>query len=304
MNKPHERTSSRMAAAAAAPEAARTARAHPRGRARGIPPPSRERTEAPAPRRADAPPPSSHPPLTGSLPPARLPAAPSATQAWYFIDKAVEGVLRDCLRDLLENPPIPLKYMGLSKLTLETLTLGGAPPTCGGVKVVNTEKEEVVVDVEAKLAGGEPNILLVAHTITGQRRADAHARTPWGPLLSPRPRRPSRPDSGPPPARRIPLQLAELQVFTTVRLGFTPLLPTFPCFGAVTISVMARARIPSSPLPALAPQRFAALRRAEPRRREAFGGPAESSSAPTVIPALRRASPSLTSPSKSWLATS
>lgn len=53
-------------------------------------------------------------------------------QAWYFIDKAVEGVLRDCLRDLLENPPIPLKYMGLKKLTLETLTLGGAPPTCGG----------------------------------------------------------------------------------------------------------------------------------------------------------------------------
>ena len=65
----------------------------------------------------------------------------------------------------------------------------------------------MVIDVEAKLAGGDPNILLVAHTITGQR---------------------------------VPLQLAELQVFTTVRLGFTPLLPTFPCFGAITIALMGR----------------------------------------------------------------
>lgn len=49
------------------------------------------------------------------------------------------------------------------------------------MKLVHTQKDEVVVDVEAKLAGGEPNILLVAHTITGQR---------WGP---------ETPAFGPPP---------------------------------------------------------------------------------------------------------
>ena len=63
----------------------------------------------------------------------RLPGdAPPPVQSWYFIDKAVEGVLRDVLREVLEKPPIPLKLIGLQRLSLETLTLGGQPPKCGG----------------------------------------------------------------------------------------------------------------------------------------------------------------------------
>lgn len=60
--------------------------------------------------------------------------------------------------DSLGNKPDPIQTL-----------LGANAVGSAGVKLVNTEKDEVVVDIEAKLAGGEPNILLVAHTITGQR---------------------------------------------------------------------------------------------------------------------------------------
>ena len=89
-------------------------------------------------------------------------------------------MLRDVLRDLLEKPPIPLAYIGLKKLTLETLTLGGQPPKCGGVKVVKTDKEEVVIDVEAKLAGArkQPPPAARSNTATPPRHRCACRRRP------------------------------------------------------------------------------------------------------------------------------
>jgi Ca2+-dependent lipid-binding protein len=100
---------------------------------------------------------------------------------------------------------VPLHLFGLRCLTLDTLSLGGLPAKLGGVKNWRTDADEVVVDVEFKLAGGDPNIVLTAHTLAGGA---------------------------------FPLQLAELQFFSVVRLSFSPLLPTFPCFGAISISFM------------------------------------------------------------------
>ena len=62
---------------------------------------------------------------------------------------------------------MPLHLFGLRCLTLDTLTLGGLPATLGGVKHVRTGVDAVVVDVEFKLAGGDPNIVLTAHTLAG-----------------------------------------------------------------------------------------------------------------------------------------
>lgn len=126
-------------------------------------------------------------------------------QAWPFIDKAVERVLRDNLAWLLERPPVNLRLFGLRGLRLDTLTLGGLPASLGGVKAWRSEADEVVVDVELRLAGDEPNLVLSAHTLAGDVAQ---------------------------------LRLSELQLFGVVRLRFAPLLPTFPCFGAIGISLM------------------------------------------------------------------
>ncbi len=114
-------------------------------------------------------------------------------------------LLRDNLSWLFERPPVPLHLFGLRCLTLDTLTLGGLPAKLGGVKNWRTHADEVIVDVEFKLAGGDPNIVLTAHTLAGGA---------------------------------VPLQLAELQFFAVIRLAFSPLTPTFPCFGALTVSFM------------------------------------------------------------------
>ena len=129
----------------------------------------------------------------------------SSAQAWPFIDKAVEGVLRDNLSWLFESPPVNLRLFGLRCVTCDTLTLGGLPAKLGGVKCWRTDSDEVVVDVEVKLAGGDPNIVLTAHTLAGGS---------------------------------FPLQLSELQFFSIVRLSFSNLIPAFPCFGAISVSLV------------------------------------------------------------------
>jgi len=100
---------------------------------------------------------------------------------------------------------VNLHLFGLKYITCDTLTLGGLPAKIGGVKCWHTTADEVVVDVEAKLAGGDPNIVLTAHTLAGGA---------------------------------VPLQLSELQFFCIVRLTFSNLIPAFPCFGAISVSLV------------------------------------------------------------------
>ena len=117
----------------------------------------------------------------------------------------MEGVLRDNLSWLFESPPVNLRLFGLRCVTCDTLTLGGLPAKLGGVKCWRTDSDEVVVDVEVKLAGGDPNIVLTAHTLAGGS---------------------------------FPVQLSELQFFSIVRLSFSNLIPSFPCFGAISVSLV------------------------------------------------------------------
>jgi hypothetical protein len=123
-------------------------------------------------------------------------------KAWPYLDLATSGIIVAALAPVLEAT----RPAFLTSLRFERFSFGSIPARVEGVKVYDVEGEDAVeIDLEV-FWKGDPDVVL------GVRAAQD--------------------------AVRVPVSLTELQASGTVRLTFGPLLPKFPCFGAISIALM------------------------------------------------------------------
>ncbi|KAI4346323.1 hypothetical protein L6164_007230 [Bauhinia variegata] len=124
---------------------------------------------------------------------------------WPFLDKAICSTIRTMTQ------PIFAEYIGkyqIKAIEFEKLSLGTLPPSVCGIKVFETNENELVVEPVIKWAGN-PNIVLALH-------------------LS---------------SLRITVQLVDLQIFAAPRVSLKPLVPAFPCFANIMVSLLEKPRI-------------------------------------------------------------
>ncbi|KAL3523471.1 hypothetical protein ACH5RR_016305 [Cinchona calisaya] len=124
---------------------------------------------------------------------------------WPFIDKAIHGTIRSIAE------PIFADYIGMCKIEsieFEKINLGTLPPIIHGLKVYETNEMELVMEPAIKWAGN-PNIIVTVK------------------LLS----------------FRILIQLVDIQIHAAPRITLRPLVPTFPCFTNMVVSLMEKPHI-------------------------------------------------------------
>ncbi|CAK7325451.1 unnamed protein product [Dovyalis caffra] len=124
---------------------------------------------------------------------------------WPYLDKAICAMIRSTTQ------PIFAEYIGkymIDAVEFEQLTLGTLPPTIHGLKVYETNEKDLVMEPAIRWAGN-PNIVLVLQ------------------LLS----------------LKVRIQLVDLQIFMAPRVALKPLVPTFPCFANIVVSLMERPHV-------------------------------------------------------------
>uniref|UniRef100_A0A803P2J1 Uncharacterized protein n=1 Tax=Cannabis sativa TaxID=3483 RepID=A0A803P2J1_CANSA len=126
-------------------------------------------------------------------------------EMWPYLNKGICGTIRRMAE------PIFKQYIGkfhIEAIEFESLSLGTLPPKLYGMKVCKTNEKELVMEPALRWAGN-PNI---SFTIK---------------LLS----------------LRLKIQLVDLQIFAAPRITLKPLVPTFPCFANVVISLMEKPHV-------------------------------------------------------------
>ncbi|CAH9120564.1 unnamed protein product [Cuscuta epithymum] len=119
---------------------------------------------------------------------------------WPYLDKAICKQVKQIAKPIIAEQ-IP-KYK-IESVEFETLTLGCLPPTFQGMKVYSTEEKELIMEVALKWAGN-PNILVAIKAF----------------------------------GLKATVQVLDLQVFACPRITLKPLVPTFPCFAKILVSLM------------------------------------------------------------------
>ncbi|KAF2295732.1 hypothetical protein GH714_033757 [Hevea brasiliensis] len=124
---------------------------------------------------------------------------------WPYLDKAICATIKSTAK------PIFAEYIGkykIEEIEFENLTLGTLPPTIHGVKVYETNEKDLVMEPAIRWAGN-PNIILVLKLMSLQ----------------------------------VKVQLVDLQIFAAPRVALKPLVPTFPCFANIVVSLMERPHV-------------------------------------------------------------
>ncbi|KAL8130617.1 hypothetical protein V2J09_019772 [Rumex salicifolius] len=119
---------------------------------------------------------------------------------WPYLDKAICATIRSTVKPMIEE------YIGkyqIQDIYFEQLTLGSLPPVLHGMKVYETNENELVMEPAIKWAGN-PNIVVVVKMLSVPIR----------------------------------IQLIDLQVFASPRVRLKPLVPTFPCFSNIVVSLI------------------------------------------------------------------
>ncbi|XP_010270400.1 PREDICTED: synaptotagmin-3-like [Nelumbo nucifera] len=124
---------------------------------------------------------------------------------WPYLNKAICRTIR-CMA-----APIFAEYIGkfqIQSIEFETLTLGTLPPIIHGIKVYETNENALVIEPAVRWAGN-CNITLVLKLLSLQ----------------------------------ITVQLVDIQIFATPRITLKPLVPTFPCFSSIILSLMEKPHV-------------------------------------------------------------
>ncbi|KAL6219201.1 hypothetical protein ACLB2K_012407 [Fragaria x ananassa] len=119
---------------------------------------------------------------------------------WPYLDKAICKTAKDIAKPIIAEE-IP-KYK-IDSVEFEKLTLGSLPPTFQGMKVYVTDEKELIMEPSIKWAAN-PNILVAAK---------AYGIT-------------------------ATVQVVDAQVFASPRITLKPLVPSFPCFAQINVSLM------------------------------------------------------------------
>ncbi|KAM5559793.1 synaptotagmin-3-like [Rosa sericea] len=119
---------------------------------------------------------------------------------WPYLDKAICKIIRKTAE------PIFAEYVGkyqIRSIGFQSLNLGSLPPTIYGIRVHETNENELVIEPAIRWAG-IPHITVVVKILSV----------------------------------RLIVQLMDVQVFATPRIILRPLVPTFPCFGNITVTLI------------------------------------------------------------------
>ncbi|KAF5771512.1 putative C2 domain, synaptotagmin-like mitochondrial-lipid-binding domain, C2 domain superfamily [Helianthus annuus] len=124
---------------------------------------------------------------------------------WPYLDKAIcKTVLATTEPMIKEQTP---QYK-IDEVEFDSLTLGSLPPTFQGMKVYTTDEKEIIMEPSFKWAAN-PNILVGIKAF----------------------------------GLRPTVQVVDLQVFASPRITLKPLVPTFPCFCKILVSLMEKPHV-------------------------------------------------------------
>lgn len=124
---------------------------------------------------------------------------------WPYLDKAICKMARNISKPIIAEK-IP-KYK-IDSVEFESLTLGSLPPTFQGMKVYVTGEKELIMEPFLKWAGN-PNILVAVKAF----------------------------------GMKATIQVVDLQVFACPRITLKPLVPSFPCFAKIFVSLMEKPHV-------------------------------------------------------------
>uniref|UniRef100_A0A5B6YHQ5 Putative synaptotagmin-2 n=2 Tax=Davidia involucrata TaxID=16924 RepID=A0A5B6YHQ5_DAVIN len=124
---------------------------------------------------------------------------------WPYLDKAICKTAKSIAQPIIAEQ-IP-KYK-IESVEFEALTLGCLPPTFQGMKVYSTEEKELIMEPSVKWAGN-PNITIAVKAF----------------------------------GLRATVQVVDLQVFASPRITLKPLVPSFPCFANILVSLMEKPHV-------------------------------------------------------------
>ncbi|KAM7259603.1 hypothetical protein ACFE04_015344 [Oxalis oulophora] len=119
---------------------------------------------------------------------------------WPYLDKGICKMVKTISKPIIAEQ-IP-KYK-IQSVDFEVLSLGSLPPTLQGMKVLMTDEKELIIEPLLKWAGN-PNIIVAAKAF----------------------------------GLRATVQVVDLQVFASPRITLKPLVPSFPCFASIYVSLM------------------------------------------------------------------
>ncbi|KAK0582656.1 hypothetical protein LWI29_028204 [Acer saccharum] len=124
---------------------------------------------------------------------------------WPYLDKAICKTAKNIATPIIAEQ-IP-KYK-IDSVEFETLTLGSLPPTFHGMKVYVTDEKELIMEPCIKWAGN-PNVTIAVKAF----------------------------------GLKATVQVVDLQVFAAPRITLKPLVPTFPCFAKIFVSLMEKPHV-------------------------------------------------------------
>ncbi|CAA6662463.1 unnamed protein product [Spirodela intermedia] len=120
-------------------------------------------------------------------------------ELWPWLDKAACDMIRSMAKPIFDQ------YIGkfhIKSIEFGLLTLGTLPPRLHGVNFYETNGRELILETDIRWAGN-PNVLVVVNFL----------------------------------GFRVTVQLIDSQIFMSLRVTLKPLVPTFPCFGSVGMSL-------------------------------------------------------------------
>ncbi|XP_022996518.1 synaptotagmin-2-like isoform X2 [Cucurbita maxima] len=124
---------------------------------------------------------------------------------WPYLDKAICKTVKNIAKPIIAEQ-IP-KYK-IEAVEFDTLTLGCLPPTLQGMKVYTTDDKELIMEPCMKWAGN-PNVTVSVKAF----------------------------------GLKATVQVVDLQVFAIPRITLKPLVPTFPCFAKIFVSLMEKPHV-------------------------------------------------------------
>ncbi|KAG8364404.1 hypothetical protein BUALT_Bualt19G0125300 [Buddleja alternifolia] len=124
---------------------------------------------------------------------------------WPYLDKAICKTAKNIAKPIIAEQ-IP-KYK-IESVEFESLTLGSLPPTFQGMKVYLTEEKELIMEPALKWAAN-PNVTVAVKAY----------------------------------GLKATVQVVDLQVFAQPRITLKPLVPSFPCFANIFVSLMEKPHV-------------------------------------------------------------
>lgn len=124
---------------------------------------------------------------------------------WPYLDKAICKTVIGISKPIIAEK---IPQYKIDSVEFETFTLGILPPTFQGMKVYVTDEKELIIEPSLKWAGN-PNVVLAVKAF----------------------------------GLKASIQAIDLQIFASPRITLKPLVPSFPCFANIFVSLMEKPHV-------------------------------------------------------------